>query len=136
MNANSSVSSIVDDYANLRSIPAVLTAVFALASLYQFGGIATVELTWLGGSTPYQLTAGHATIVSLATYTVAFASSRTKDLEYYEGWEMILIAAGPAVILGHQYTQEVTDLLLQLGDPLGYQLAFLLTIASWGAAVR
>lgn len=43
---SSSMSNLVDDYMHLRTVPAILSIVFALASLYQFGGIAEVHLTW------------------------------------------------------------------------------------------
>ncbi|EMA25733.1 hypothetical protein [Haloarcula argentinensis] len=33
----------VSDYMNIRSLPAMLSVAFVAASLYQFGGIPTVE---------------------------------------------------------------------------------------------
>ena len=130
---HSSLSQTVSNYANIRTIPAMLSVVFALSSLYQFGGIATVELVWLSN---YTLTAEHAAIASIGTYVVALASSETKSFEYYETWEQLVIALGPVIILGDYLTAEVTDLLMGLGDPLGYQIAFVLTIVSWTVAVR
>ena len=124
------------DYANLRSLPAILSVIFLGASLYQFGGITDISLVWLGGSGGYTLTAEHSVIASMGTLLVAFMSSRTKSFEHYDYWEMALIAAGPLVILGDQYTAEVTDIILAIGDPLGYQVAFFLTVLSWGAAIR
>lgn len=130
---HSSPSQVVSNYANIRTIPAMLSVVFALASLYQFGGIATVELVWLSN---YTLTAEHSVIASMGTFIVALASSETKSFEYYETWEQGVIALGPIVIVGDYLTAEVTDLLVGLGDPLGYQLAFVLTLVSWTVAVR
>jgi len=130
---HSSASEIVSNYANIRTLPAMLSVVFALASLYQFGGIATVELVWLSN---YTLTAEHAVIASLGTFIVALASSETKSFEYYETWEQVVIGLGPVVILGDYLTAEVTDLLMGFGDPLGMQVAFLATIVSWTVAVR
>jgi hypothetical protein len=75
-------------------------------------------------------------IAGLGTFMVALASSETKDFERYETWEMAVIAAGPVVMLGDYLTTEVTDFLVGLGDPLGMQIAFLVTIASWTVAVR
>jgi hypothetical protein len=40
------------------------------------------------------------------------------------------------VILGDYLTTEVTDLLMGFGDPLGMQIAFVATLASWTVAVR
>jgi hypothetical protein len=129
---SSALSDTFDDYMMMRTLPALLSVVFALASLYQFGGIATVELSWLG----YTLSQEHAVLVSMATFAVAFASSETMQFESYEDWEKVVIAAGPVLIIGTQYVTAVNDFLLALGDPLGYQLAFLVTIASWGVAVQ
>lgn len=36
---------MLSDYANIRTIPAVLSVAFVLASLYQFGGISEVVLS-------------------------------------------------------------------------------------------
>jgi len=131
MASRNSPGDLVSDYANLRTVPALLGIVFALASLYQFGGIATVELTWIS----YTLTTQHAMIVSLATFVVAFASSETKSFDYYEDWEKVVIAAGPALILGHQYVQFVTDAIAN-NSPTGGILAFIISLAAWGVAVR
>ncbi|QZP39838.1 hypothetical protein [Halobaculum magnesiiphilum] len=126
-------SGLVSDYANLRTIPAMLSVVFVIGGLYQFGGISDVTLTWLSS---YTLTGQHAVVASMATYAVAFASSETRALDRYETWEKVAIALGPALILGEQYTTEVTDLLTKIGDPLGMQIAFVITVVSWGVAVR
>lgn len=129
--ASNTPSGLMDDYMNLRTIPALLGIVFALASLYQFGGIATVELTWIS----YTLTTQHAMLVSLGTYVAAFASSETKDFQYYEDWEKVLIAGGPALILGHQYVQFVNDAIAN-NSPTAQILAFVIALTSWGVATR
>lgn len=125
-------NSLLSDYANIRSLPAMLSVAYIIASLYQFGGISTVDLTWID----YQLTTDHSLLVSLGAYAAAFASSETKQFENYEQWEQIAIGLGPATILGYEYVQPVTDLITNIGDPLGMQLAFLATVVSWGVAVR
>lgn len=135
-NSSDDDSSLVSDYANLRTLPAMLSVGFVAASLYQFGGISSIELVWFGGTGGYSLTGEHSVLVSMGAFVVAFASSETRQFENYENWEMAAIAAGPAVIIGEQYVAEVTDLITMLGDPLGYQVAFLLTVVSWGVAVR
>ena len=128
---SNSFSGMMSDYAHLRTIPAMLGIVFALSSLYQFGGIATVELTWLD----YTLTAQHSMLVSLGTMLVAFASSETRDFDMYEDWEMIGIAAAPVLIIGTQYVTEIEDIVLNSGDMVA-MAAFLVTVGSWGIAVR
>lgn len=125
-------SSMLDDYTNMRTLPAMLSVAFIAASLFQFGGIPSLELTWLG----YTMTGQHAVMISLGTYAAAFASSETKRFEHYTQQEQALIAAGPLVIIGAEYITQVNDLLVSIGDPLGYQIAFILTVVSWGVAVQ
>ncbi|WP_135827907.1 hypothetical protein [Halorussus halobius] len=134
---SSGARSMVSDYANIRSIPAILSVAFIAASLYQFGGISAIELMWLGGANgSYTLSTQHSLLVSLGAFVVAFASSETKSFEHYELQEQVLIALGPALILGNEYVTVVSDLLTNIGDPLGMQLAFVATIVSWAVAVQ
>jgi hypothetical protein len=132
MSYQNRASDMVSDYMNIRSLPAMLSVAFVAASLYQFGGVTTVELPWLS----YTLTTQHSLLISLGAFAAAFASSETKQFEYYEDWEKIAIALGPAVILGNEYLPAVNDFLTSLGDPLGMQLAFFATVVSWGVAVQ
>lgn len=129
---SSKANSLMADYANLRTVPAIMTAVFAVASAFQFGAIVEIDITWLS----YVLTAEHAAWVSVGAYAVAFASSETKSFEHYEGWEQIGIVAGPILVLGWQYTTQVPDAINALGDPLGAQVAFVVTLVSWGIIAR
>ncbi len=126
------VKGVVSDYTSLKTIPALLGILFALSSLYQFGGISEVHLAWLD----YSLTTQDAMVASLGTFAVAFASSETKEFDSYDGWEKVLIAGSPGTILLFEMTDIVPDLILGLGDPLGYILAYLVTIAGWGVAVQ
>lgn len=126
-----SASGLANDYANLRTIPALLGIVFAMSSLYQFGGIATLEFTWFS----YTMTAEHATFISLAAYGLAFASSETKQIENYQTWEKLLIGSGPVLIMGYQFTEIVASFVNTSGN-FGGIAAFLLVVASWGVAVR
>ena len=126
-----SMSNVIDDYTQLNTIPALLSVLFVVAGLYQFGGISDVTLVWID----YTLTAQHATFASIGTYAVAFASSETKEFRYYEDWEQAMIAAGPLLILGYQYVPQVADI-VNTESHLGPALAFLLTVAAWGVAVR
>lgn len=132
MSYQNRASGLLSDYMNVRTIPAALSVAFVVASLYQFGGISQVHLPWVG----YTLDTSHAMLISLATYGVAFASSETKQFEHYETEEQALIAAGPTLIVGHQYVPQVSDLLVQIGDPLGYQIAFGVTAVSWAVMSR
>jgi hypothetical protein len=121
----------LSDYTHLRTLPALLSVVFILAGLYQFGGISEVMLTWID----YMLTAEHATFISLAAYAIAFASSETKQFESYEQWEQVAIALGPIIIAGYQYIPQLADL-INTSSNLGPIVAFLATVVAWGVAVR
>jgi len=131
MAAAGALSRKVNDYSQLRTIPAMLSVAFVLASLYQFGGIASIQLTWID----YTVKPLHAVVVSLVAFVLAFMSSQTKSYERYETWEQALIASGPAAILLEQFLPMTTDLIGSFGEA-GFIVAFLLTVASWGAAVR
>jgi hypothetical protein len=128
---SNSMGDALSDYTHLRTLPALLSVVFVLAGLYQFGGISEVMLTWID----YSLTAQHATFVSLAAYAIAFASSETKQFESYEQWEQVAIAVGPLVIVGYQYVPQLADLINTTSN-LGPVVAFLATVVAWGVAVR
>ena len=127
----SGVSSMLSDYTHLRTLPALLSVVFVIASLYQFGGISEVMITWVD----YTLTSEHAMLVSIGAYALAFAYSETKALDRYEDIEKVLIFAGQGLIVGYQYIGFVTDL-VNTSSNLGPVLAFLATVVAWGVAVR
>lgn len=133
----SSARSTATDYMNIRTVPAMLSIIFAGASLFQFGGIPDITLAWINaGSGGYTLTANHSVIASMGALLVAFMSSETRDFDYYEDWEKVAIAAGPILIVGQAYISQVNDFILAVGDPLGMQLAFLVSLVSWGVAVQ
>ncbi|PHQ38020.1 hypothetical protein DJ69_13875 [Halorubrum persicum] len=128
---SNSMGDALSDYTHLRTLPALLSVVFILAGLYQFGGISEVMLTWID----YTLTAEHATFISLAAYAIAFASSETKQFDSYEQWEQVAIALGPVIIAGYQYVPQLADL-INTSSNLGPIVAFLATVVAWGVAVR
>lgn len=134
MSYQNKMNGMMGDYLNARQIPMLLSGAFLIASAYQFGFFGNdIILAWFGN---YTLTADHSIMVSLGAWVFAFASSETKELQYYEDWEKVAIALGPTVILGEYLFTGMTDFLLSLGDPLGMQLAFLAATVSWGVAVR
>ena len=128
---SNSMSDTLSDYTHLRTLPALLSVVFILAGLYQFGGISEVMITWIS----YTLTPEHATFISLAAYAVAFASSETKQFDSYEQWGQVAIAAGPVIIAGYQYVPQLADLINTTSN-VGPIVAFLATVVAWGVAVR
>ena len=125
------VKGMMSDYTHLRTLPALLSVLFVLAGLYQFGGISEVHITWLD----YTLTTQHATLTSVGVFLLAFASSETKSFDHYEQSEQIAIAAGPLLILGYQYSDTVYDI-VSTESMWGPVIAFLVTVISWAVAVR
>lgn len=128
-NTGNSMGGMVSDYAKLKTIPALLSVVFIAATLYQFGGIAEIQITWVD----YTLTTYHAMLISLGAYVVAFASSETKEFQNYEDWEKAAIAAGPILIIGHQHVTFISELVTGTGAEV---IAFFACVAAWGVAVR
>jgi hypothetical protein len=125
------MGSVLSDYTHLRTLPALLSVLFILSGLYQFGGISEVMLTWID----YTLTAEHATFISLASYAIAFASSETKQFDSYEQWEQVAIALGPLIIASYQYVPQVAGV-INTSSNLGPIVAFFATVVAWGVAVR
>ncbi|WP_252699474.1 hypothetical protein [Natronosalvus vescus] len=129
---NTSLNGLIDDYAQLRAVPALLGVFYLAASLFQFGGLSTPEILWFGG---YELTTTHAMMGSLGVLVIAFASSETKDFERYEQWEQGLIAAAPVLILGYHYVGFV-ETLVNTAEPWGQIAAFVICAAGYAVAIR
>lgn len=131
MTSHGSISGALSNYSRLRTLPAMLSVAFVMASLYQFGGISPFTLEWID----YTIEPQHAVVVSLAILGVAFASSETKQLDNYEDWEMVVIAAGPVLIVAHHFVDFVSNE-FAASDPLLPIIGFAVTVVSWGVAVR
>ncbi|MFD1586176.1 hypothetical protein ACFR9U_04220 [Halorientalis brevis] len=129
--ARKSVMQIVGDRAQLRTIPALLSLLFALSSLFQFGGLAAPKFLWLN----YTMTPLHATAVSAAAYFVAFMSSETRQWENYAKGEQALIAISGGVILGQQFVPIVSNTISSAGAAGGI-FAWMLSLIGWGVAIR
>jgi len=127
----SSVKGLAADYSHLRTLPALLSLIYGVASFYLFGGTPELYLSWFD----YTLTTQHAMIASLAIFAIAFMSSETKSLAAYHDWEKVLIGVPPIVMLAHQYTQIVPDAMAQY-DPWLAIVMFLLSLVGWSVAVR
>ncbi|WP_418283190.1 hypothetical protein [Halorubrum sp. DTA98] len=123
---------MLTDYANLRTLPAAIGIVFAVASIYLFGGIAGLTIEW---GINYTLTTGHALWVSLAAYVLAFASSETRSFDHYEQWEQVAIVGGPAVMIAYQHWTWFNDLIVT-NEPHLAILAFLVSFASYAVLVQ
>lgn len=131
----STLNSLADDYKNMRTLPALISVFFMVATAFFYGAIDAPTFNWFieGG---YTLTHGHAIIGSLGVYVLAFMGSETKQFEHYSGGEQALVAAGPLMMIGIEYIQQIEDLFLAFGDPLGMQIAFAVTLVSFAVAVN
>ncbi len=125
-------SSLLSDYAQLRTLPSLTIALLVVFSAYLYGAITPITLQW---GLDYEITTQGALIGSLVIYVVAFASSETKSLEHYENWEMALISSGPGIMLAYQYIDYVADQFAAY-DPTLYIVAFVFSLISWGVMVR
>jgi hypothetical protein len=123
---------MLGDYAQIRVVPALASVLFIAASALQFGAIEPITVTWLD----FTLDTSYSMVVSLGVFALAFASSETKSFEHYDQWEQIVIGLGPALILGHEFVPALSDFIASIGDPTGYAIAFVVTMASWAVAVR
>lgn len=130
--ATNSLSRYADDYMNMRTLPAMLSVVFITFGAFAFGAIEAIQFNWFN----YTFSTEHAVIVSLGAYAAAFASSETRRFESYDQWEQVAVAAGPIIIVGYEYVPQVHDFIIGLGDPLGNQIAFAITLVSWAVATQ
>lgn len=130
--ASGTVTGVAEDYAQLRTIPAIIGMVFGAFTIFQFGGIDPIHVNWF---VDYTMTQDHAFLGSLAVYALAFMSSETRRFENYRRWEQVMIASGPAVMLAYQYMVEAQDFVANNPDWGGVLFAAIALI-SWGVAVR
>jgi hypothetical protein len=131
-NYRSKGESLLQEYGQIKSIPATLSAAWLATGLYGLGGMKAIEFVWIN----YTLSPAHATLGGLLVYLLAFMGSETKQFENYEPVEQLLVVAGPAVFAAEAYFPAFDDFLISLGDPLGHQIAFALTVVAWMVAVR
>lgn len=130
MSVTNAVARTVDDYSNLRTLPAMLSVAFVGSSLYMFNGLAELTFLWAD----YTLTDQHAMVVSLVVGFVAFMSSETNDFEKYAGWEQAIMVLGIVAIVAIPMSGTVASLVFGFGLA-GEVGAFLLSIAAWGVAI-
>lgn len=127
--ATAAVTKRVDDYSNLRTLPAALGGFFGLASLVQFGGVDPMTFHWA----EYTLTQADAMWISIASLMAAFLSSETTDFKEYATWEQGVMGGGLLTILAYSNVGFVEELFLAFGEG-GQMIAFLLAFSAWGVA--
>lgn len=122
--------SVLSDYTQLNTIPALSGVLFAVASAVQFLG-ASISL-----ATPqYTFDPAHALLTSLVVLVVAFASSDTKDWRRYETYEQGIVAVAVVTMVGSEYITEISDLIAN-NSPTAGILAFMISMAAWGVLAR
>lgn len=124
------VSSTMTDYANLRTIPALAGVFFAVLTIFQFGGLADVTITWFD----YTLTQNHALYGSLLMWFVAFAGSETRQFENYEEVEQGTIASGLGLIALYHISPQVNELVMS--SPLTQMIATGTVLTAWAVSVQ
>lgn len=124
-------NSLLSDYANLRTLPALTSAALIALSAQLYQAIPQLTLNWFNFTVSNQ----GALLGSLLIYVIAFASSETKSLEYYENWEMALISSGPGLMLLYQYIPYVQDQ-FAANSPTFSMIAFAFSVVSWGVMVK
>ena len=122
----------LNDYMNLRTLPAAIGIVFAIASLYLFGLFQGLTFGW---GIDYELTSSHALWASLGAYLLAFASSETRSFDKYERPEQGLIVAGPAVMVASQHWTWFADQ-MAANSPHLAMVAFAVSFVSYGVLVQ
>jgi len=126
-----SPTDVLEEYMQLRSVPALLSILFAMMGMFLFELIAAPEVLVYGG---YTFSTDHAFILSVAVAAVAFLSSEARSFEMYEQWEQALMGLGFGTMLLQRYITEVNDLVMT--NDHTQVLAFLLTVAAWGVLIR
>ncbi|WP_418284893.1 hypothetical protein [Halorubrum sp. DTA46] len=127
-----SMSARMNDYMNLRSLPAAIGIVFTVASLYLFGAITGLTFGW---GVEYQIADTHALWVSLGAYLLAFASSETRSFDKYDRGEQAMIAAGPLLMLLSQHWTWLVDT-MAANSPHFAIVAFLISFGSYAVLVQ
>ncbi|WP_254764117.1 hypothetical protein [Natrinema marinum] len=120
----------MNDYSQLRAVPALLGMLFSIFGLYQFGAFSTLTIAWFD----YTIQTTHVMLGSLAIFAVAFMSSETKSFEHYDEWEQAMIAASPVLIVGYEHISFITDLVNT--STWTQILAFLIVAGGYGVAMR
>lgn len=128
----SAIRRTAHNYSNLKTVPALLGILFGLASLFLYGAFGSaLTIEWFD----WMITTDHAAGVSLIVLLVAFMSSKTRRFEDYADWEKVLI--GLVVVLSIATGRfEMVDSIIFYADPWTPIVAFLVSIAGYGTAVR
>jgi hypothetical protein len=116
---------LMDRFANVNTLTAVMGILGSVGLAVQFLGAN------FGMQLPvsYTLEGTDAVLVTVLAMAGAFASSETREFDHYESWEKILVGVAAVVIVGTEYTTEVSDIIM--GDDWLRMAAFAVGIAAW-----
>jgi hypothetical protein len=114
----------------IETVPAVAGLIFSLATAVQF-----LDTQVIVGAVDYQFSSEHSFVVSLAALVVVFASSKTKNWEYYESWEQVLVGLTILIMTLHQFV-PVFERTVSRQNPLAGSVVFVLGVAAWGVLAR
>lgn len=123
-------SSMLRDYTQLNTVPAIVGIIFAVSAGVQF-----LDLTISIGLLGYDFPTAHATFVSLGVLVLAFASSDTKDWRFCDTWKQAIVAVAVLLMVSGEYVTAIVDLIAN-NQPLGGILAFAISMAAWAVLSR
>lgn len=122
--------SMLGQYTQLNTIPAIVGIIFAVAAGVQF-----LDVTITIGIVSYTFDPAHAMFVGFGALVVAFASSDTKDWRFYDTWEQGLVAVAVVLMISGEYVAEVATILSN-NQPVAGIIAFAISMAAWGVLAR
>ena len=114
----------------IETVPAVAGLIFTLAAAVQF-----LDTELYIGVLELEILTSHAFVVSLAALVVVFASSRTKNWEYYETWEQVFVGTTLLIMTAHQFLPTVESVVSNQ-NPLAGGTIFLMGLITWGVLAR
>lgn len=114
----------------VETVPAVAGLIFTLAAAVQF--LATEIYV---GALDLQFAEGHAFVISLIALIVVFASSKTKNWEYYSTAEQSAVALFITVMIAHQFSPTVAQT-INNQNPAAGGVIFMAGLLTWGVLAR
>ena len=121
---------MVDKFMNINTLSALMGIFGAIGLAVQFLGAS------FGIEVPvtYTLEGDVAVLMTVGAMAVAFASSDTRSLDYYEMWEKVLVGGAAVLIVGTQYITEISDIVM--ADDYVRLGAFAVGLAAWFVVSR
>lgn len=112
------------------TIPALAGVIFTITSAVQF-----LDTSITVGVIGYSVQPAHSFVISLVALLVAFGYSETRDWDYYESWEQVLVAVTLLIMTSHQFVPVISRTVSNQ-NPVAGSLVFTLGVAAWGVISR